>query len=165
MSIIICLEKRRHDSEVIQGQPLGAGQYPKSALWHQRTIFFIWDACLPAAGEITSLLPDTPLLHTSPAFSRPQLDLELAIDGRKRSKCCAWAMERTPFIGQSGQALGNKLWWPFFFEFWRKSCWIAMRPFLRSWFNIAFSIIPKKAPWFIKIRYNTWSNDFQRPVL
>lgn len=46
--------------------PLGAGQYPKSVLWHQRATFFIWAAFLPAAGEIISpaliLLCFTPLL-------------------------------------------------------------------------------------------------------
>lgn len=96
-----------------QSQPRTAlGSWPISqicAMASTDSIFFIWAASLPAAGEITSLLSDTPLLHASPVISRPQLDFELAGDRRKRIGSCAWAMRRGLFIGQRGQALWKGL--------------------------------------------------------
>lgn len=109
MSIIICLEKLIDNSKVIWGQPLGVGNIPYLHYGIKRQHFFVWAASLPAAGEITSFLSDTPLLHASPVFSRPQLDFELAGDGRKKSGSCAWAMKRGPFIEQRGQTLGKSL--------------------------------------------------------
>lgn len=84
--------------------------------------------CFSPSSRKNNLSPALILPHSSSAFSKPQLNLELATDGRKRHECCAWVMERGPFIGQSGQPLGNKLWWPFYLSSEEKLvwCWRAM---------------------------------------